>query len=158
LLSPHLSRLLQAGEGAYGVRKRSFRLMLKLTLQHSKNGCFPFSQAGEGAYGVRKRSFRLMLKLTLQHSKNGCFPFSQAGEGAYGVRKRSFRLMLKLTLQHSKNGCFPFSQAGEGGLYQSPSQSSQKIVFDNPLLKVPPARRGNRTGALLGSPREAGGT
>jgi hypothetical protein len=29
---------------------------------------------------------------------------------------------------------------------------------DNPLLKVPPARRGNRTGAWLGSPREAGGT
>jgi len=28
----------------------------------------------------------------------------------------------------------------------------------NPLLKVPPASRGNRTGAPLGSPREAGGT
>ena len=27
----------------------------------------------------------------------------------------------------------------------------------DPLLKVPPARRGNRTGARLGSPREAGG-
>ena len=25
----------------YGVRKRSFLLMLKLTLQHSKNGCSP---------------------------------------------------------------------------------------------------------------------
>ena len=29
---------------------------------------------------------------------------------------------------------------------------------ENPLLKVPPASRGNRTGARLGSPREAGGT
>ena len=29
-------------------------------------------------------------------------------------------------------------------------------AFENPLLKVPPARRGNRTGARLGSPREAG--
>jgi hypothetical protein len=28
----------------------------------------------------------------------------------------------------------------------------------DPLLKVPPASRGNRTGARLGSPREAGGT
>jgi hypothetical protein len=28
----------------------------------------------------------------------------------------------------------------------------------DPLLKVPLARRGNRTGARLGSPREAGGT
>jgi hypothetical protein len=28
----------------------------------------------------------------------------------------------------------------------------------NPLLKVPPASRGNRTGARLGSPREAGAT
>ena len=31
-------------------------------------------------------------------------------------------------------------------------------VIDDPLLKVPPARRGNRVGARLGSPREAGGT
>jgi hypothetical protein len=29
---------------------------------------------------------------------------------------------------------------------------------ENPLLQVPPAGRGNRTGARLGSPREAGGT
>jgi|GEM_PF-3548450 len=29
---------------------------------------------------------------------------------------------------------------------------------ENPLLEVPPARRGNRVGAWLGSPREAGGT
>ena len=29
---------------------------------------------------------------------------------------------------------------------------------ENPLLKVPPARRGNRVGARLGSPREVGGT
>jgi hypothetical protein len=70
-LTPFVPLSRGAGEGDYGVRKRSFRLMLKLTLQHSKNGCFPFSQAGEGDYGVRKRSFRLMLKLTLQHSKGG---------------------------------------------------------------------------------------
>jgi hypothetical protein len=31
-------------------------------------------------------------------------------------------------------------------------------AYENPLLKVPPASRGNRTGARLGSPREAGGT
>ena len=29
---------------------------------------------------------------------------------------------------------------------------------ENPLLKVPPAGRGNRVDARLGSPREAGGT
>ena len=43
-------------------------------------------------------------------------------------------------------------------LYQSPSQSSQKTAVDDPLLEVPPASRGNRVGARLGSPREAGGT
>ena len=32
-------------------------------------------------------------------------------------------------------------------LYQSPSQSSQKTAVDDPLLKVPPASRGNRTHA-----------
>ena len=31
-------------------------------------------------------------------------------------------------------------------------------INENPLLKVPPARRGNRVGARRGSPREAGGT
>ena len=30
------------------------------------------------------------------------------------------------------------------GTYQSPSQSSQKTAVDNPLLKVPPACRGNQ--------------
>ena len=30
-------------------------------------------------------------------------------------------------------------------------------IDENPLLKVPPARRGNRVGARRGSPREAGG-
>jgi hypothetical protein len=55
--------------------------MLKLTLQHSKNGCSPLPQAGEGDYGVRKRSFRPMLKLTLQHSKNGCSSLPQGGRG-----------------------------------------------------------------------------
>jgi hypothetical protein len=58
--------------------------MLKLTLQHSKDGCFPLLQAGEGAYGVRKRSFRLMLKLTLQHSKNGCSPLPTRWERGWG--------------------------------------------------------------------------
>jgi hypothetical protein len=31
-------------------------------------------------------------------------------------------------------------------------------MYPYQLLKVPPARRVNRTGARLGSPREAGGT
>ena len=31
-------------------------------------------------------------------------------------------------------------------------------AIEDPLLKVPPARRGNRVGARLCSPREAGGT
>ena len=42
------------------------------------------------------------------------------------------------------------------GTCQSPNQSSQQAVVANPLLKVPPASGGNRTGARLGSPREAG--
>jgi len=61
-----------ASDGAYGVRKRSFRPTLKLTLQHSKRvGARPPSPTAweRGAYGVRKRSFRPTLKLTLQHSK-----------------------------------------------------------------------------------------
>ena len=39
--------------------------------------------------------------------------------------------------------------------YQSPSQSSQKMAVDDPLLKVPPARRGNRTRARF--PSRSGG-
>ena len=35
-LTPCVPLSREAGEGDYGVRKRSFRLMLKLTLQHSK--------------------------------------------------------------------------------------------------------------------------
>jgi hypothetical protein len=38
------------------------------------------------------------------------------------------------------------------------TQFTKTSAIDDPLLKVPPARRGNRTGARLGSPREAGGT
>ena len=38
------------------------------------------------------------------------------------------------------------------------TQFTKTSEIEDPLLKVPPARRGNRTGALLGSPREAGGT
>jgi hypothetical protein len=59
--------------------------MLKLTLQHSKNGCCALPQAGEGDYGVRKRSFRPMLKLTLQHSKTATPLSHSVGEGL-GVR------------------------------------------------------------------------
>jgi len=39
--------------------------------------------------------------------------------------------------------------------YQSPSRSSQKTAVDNPLLKVPPAGRGNRTAARF--PSRSGG-
>ena len=39
--------------------------------------------------------------------------------------------------------------------YQSPSRSSQKTAVDNPLLKVPPAGRGNRTHARF--PSRSGG-
>jgi hypothetical protein len=83
-LTPFVPLSRGAGEGDYGVRKRSFRLMLKLR----------FSTPKGVDYGVRKRSFRLMLKLRFSTPKGvDC-----------GVRKRSFRLMLKLTLQHSKGG------------------------------------------------------
>ena len=34
---------------------------------------------------------------------------------------------------------------------------AEKVCVKTPLLKVPPARRGNRAGAILGSPRDAGG-
>jgi hypothetical protein len=37
--------------GDYGVRKRSFRPMLKLTLQHSKNGYSPLPRYGRRAGG-----------------------------------------------------------------------------------------------------------
>ena len=37
-------------------------------------------------------------------------------------------------------------------------QFTKTSEIEDPLLKVPPARRGNRAGAWLGSPREAGGT
>jgi hypothetical protein len=36
-LTPFFPLSREAGEGGYGVRKRSFRPMLKLTLQHSKS-------------------------------------------------------------------------------------------------------------------------
>jgi len=39
--------------------------------------------------------------------------------------------------------------------YQLPSQSSQKTAVDNPLLKVLPASRGNRTRARF--PSRSGG-
>ena len=74
LFRPHPQPLSHAvGEGDYGVRKQSFRPMLKLALQHSPNtarGSPRSHNMGEGDYGVRKRSFRPMLKLALQHSKN----------------------------------------------------------------------------------------
>jgi hypothetical protein len=87
------------------VRKRSFRPMLKLALQHSKNTARGFhSLPRRSLCGVRKRSFRPMLKLALQHSKNTARGFhSLPRRSLCGVRKRSFRPMLKLALQHSKN-------------------------------------------------------
>ena len=33
----------------------------------------------------------------------------------------------------------------------------RKKTTEDPLLEVPPAGRGNRAGAILGSPRDAGG-
>jgi hypothetical protein len=75
--------------------------MLKLTLQHSKNGCFPLPPAGEGGdYGVKLPPDAEANASALQKR---LLPFLAGGRGGdYGVRKRSFRLMLKLTLQHSK--------------------------------------------------------
>jgi hypothetical protein len=37
------------------------------------------------------------------------------------------------------------------------ARTCRKSVREDPFLKVPPARRGNRAGAILGSPRDAGG-
>jgi len=63
------------GEWDYGVRKRSFRPTLKLTLQHSK----------EGDYGVRKPRFRPTLKLRFS-TPNGCqqLPSPTAWERGWG--------------------------------------------------------------------------
>ncbi len=47
---------------------------------------------------------------------------------------------------------------GGGELMTSERAIDMTPAYENPLLKVPPASRGNRTGARLGSPREAGGT
>jgi hypothetical protein len=56
----------------------------------------------------------------------------------------------------------PLAKRGEphGGreLMTSERAIDMTPAYENPLLKVPPASRGNRTGARLGSPREAGGT
>jgi hypothetical protein len=56
----------------------------------------------------------------------------------------------------------PLAKRGEphgGGRLVNPERAiGITPAFENPLLKVPPASRGNRTGARLGSPREAGGT
>jgi hypothetical protein len=81
LLSPHLSRLLEAGEGAYGVRKRSFRLMLKLTLQHSKNGCFPFSQAGEGGLWSAEAQLPPDAEADASALQKWLLPFLAGGRG-----------------------------------------------------------------------------
>jgi hypothetical protein len=56
----------------------------------------------------------------------------------------------------------PLAKRGEphggGELMTSERAIDMTPAYENPLLKVPPASRGNRTGARLGSPREAGGT
>ena len=41
---------------------------------------------------------------------------------------------------------------GAAHFYQLPTQSSQKTAVDDPLLEVPPARRGNRVSAPLAVP------
>ena len=72
----------QAGEGAYGVRKRSFRLMLKLHFSTQKAW-----RAVPLAYKrarVQKLRFRLMLKLRFSTpNRSACgSPLSHAvGEG-----------------------------------------------------------------------------
>ena len=60
----------QTGEGGCGVRKRSFRLMLKLRFSTPKGlarGSLSCKWARD--YGVRKRSFCLMLKLRFSTPK-----------------------------------------------------------------------------------------
>jgi hypothetical protein len=56
----------------------------------------------------------------------------------------------------------PLAKRGEphgGGRLVNPERAiGITPAFEKPLLKVPPARRGNRAGARLGSPREAGAT
>jgi hypothetical protein len=70
-------------------------------------------------------------------------PLPQAGEGL-GVRA-----IQNAHPPHAANSTdVPLS-------YQSPSRSSQKTAVDNPLLKVPPAGRGNRTAARF--PSRSGG-
>jgi hypothetical protein len=57
-LTPNPSPSSRRGE--YGVRKRSFRPTLKLTLQHSKSG---------GSMECGSEASAQLLKLTLQHSR-----------------------------------------------------------------------------------------
>ena len=92
----------------------------------------PLPQAGEGERAIGRTAVRPYT------------PLPQAGEGL-GVRA-----IQNAHPPHAANSTdVPLS-------YQSPSRSSQKTAVDNPLLKVPPAGRGNQP--MRGSPREAGGT
>jgi tRNA-splicing ligase RtcB len=50
------------------------------------------------------------------------------------------------------------SRRGEELTPTAPPEFAKTRAHDDPLLKVPPASRGNQVGAQLGSPREAGGT
>ena len=77
--------------------------MLKLTLQHSKNGCSPLLQVGRG--GLWSAEAELPPDAEADASalqKRLLRSPARRARGNYGVRKRSFRPMLKLTLQHSK--------------------------------------------------------
>ena len=101
--------------------------MLKLTLQHSKEGTRAASAYAEADASALQRgdscSFRPTLKLTLQHSKEGTRATTayaertqrlmECGSGASAYAEAdasalqrgdscSFRPTLKLTLQHSK--------------------------------------------------------
>jgi len=81
--------------------------MLKLTLQHSKNGYSPLPPRGRGGLWSAEAE--------LPPDAKTAAPLSRlAGEGDYGVRKRSFRPMLKLTLQHSKTATPLSHSVGEG--------------------------------------------
>jgi tRNA-splicing ligase RtcB len=50
------------------------------------------------------------------------------------------------------------SRRGEELTPTAPPEFAKTRAHDDPLLKVPPASRGNQVGAQLGSPREVGGT
>ena len=66
-LTPFVPLSREAGEGDCGVRKRSFRLMLKLPLQHSKHvraRLTPLPRCGSGAGGEGGKSTSVLTQRT----------------------------------------------------------------------------------------------